>query len=104
MLISQFISHEAEGVDVDASGRNVGVVLVRLDEIEVSAHALGETVMTVKLELSGEDGVEARVRPSPRPNMPKAPSSLTCLNHALGLLSVQQETAVACARPRVLRA
>jgi len=52
---------EAEGVDVDAGGRNVGVVLVGLDKIEVTAHALRETIVTVKLELSGEDGIETGV-------------------------------------------
>ncbi len=52
---------EAEGVDVDASGRNVAVVLVGLDKIEVTAHALRETIVTVKLELSGEDGIETGV-------------------------------------------
>ena len=52
---------KAEGVDVDAGGRNVGVVLVGLDKIEVTAHALRETIVTVKLELSGEDGIEAGV-------------------------------------------
>jgi len=52
---------KAEGVDIDACGRDVGVVLVGLDKIEVAAHALRETIMTVKLELSGEDGIEASV-------------------------------------------
>ena len=52
---------KAEGVDVDASGRNVAVVLVGLDKIEVTAHALRETIVTVKLELSGEDGIETGV-------------------------------------------
>lgn len=52
---------KAEGVDVDAGGRNVGVVLVGLDKIEVTAHALRETIVTVKLELSGEDGIETGV-------------------------------------------
>ena len=53
---------EAEGVYVDASRWYVRVVLVWLDEIEVAAHALRETVVAIELELGGEDGVEAGVR------------------------------------------
>tara|TARA_Y100000389_G_scaffold188089_1_gene210246 strand:+ start:150 stop:488 length:339 start_codon:yes stop_codon:yes gene_type:complete len=56
-----FFRFEAEGVDVDANGRDVGVVLVRLDEIEVATHAFGETVVAIELEFGGEDRVEASV-------------------------------------------
>jgi hypothetical protein len=33
------------------------VVLVRLDEVEVSSFALREAILSVKLELSGDNGV-----------------------------------------------
>lgn len=52
---------EAERVDIDACGGDVGMVLIRLYKIEVTTHALRETIMTVKLELSGEDGIEANI-------------------------------------------
>jgi len=32
-----FLGLEGEGVDVDANGGDVGVVLVRLDQVEVAA-------------------------------------------------------------------
>ena len=48
-------------VNVNTSLGDVGVVLVRLDKIEVSAHALRETIVTVELELGGEDRVETSV-------------------------------------------
>jgi hypothetical protein len=46
---------EGEGIDVDTNGRDVGVVLVRLDLVEVAALALLETIVTVELDL-GNDG------------------------------------------------
>ncbi len=48
---------EGEGVDVDTLVGVSGVVLVRLDEGEVGPFAFRETVLAVKLELSGDDGV-----------------------------------------------
>ncbi len=48
---------EGEGVDVDTLIRVSGVVLVRLDEGEVRTFTFRETVLAVKLELSGDDGV-----------------------------------------------
>jgi hypothetical protein len=48
---------KSKGVDVDTSVRGVSVVLVRLNEVEVSAFALREAVLTVKLELSSDNGV-----------------------------------------------
>ena len=48
-------------VNVNTSLGDVGVVLVRLDKIEVSAHALRETIVTVKLEFGREDRVETAV-------------------------------------------
>jgi hypothetical protein len=44
-----------KGIDVDTSGRDVGVVLVRLDLVEVAALTLLETIVTVELDL-GNDG------------------------------------------------
>jgi hypothetical protein len=48
---------ERKRVNVDTSVRGAGVVLVRLDEVEVSSFALREAILAVKLELSGDDGV-----------------------------------------------
>ena len=52
-------------VNVNTSLGDVGVVLVRLDKIEVSAHALRETVVTIELELGREDRVETGVLVDP---------------------------------------
>jgi hypothetical protein len=46
-----------EGINVDTSVRSLSVVLVRLDKVEVSAFTLRETILAVKLELSGDNGV-----------------------------------------------
>ena len=51
---------EGEGVDVDANRRYVGVVLVRLDQVEVLALTLGESVVAVQLDLGDGDRVVAR--------------------------------------------
>tara|TARA_B110000879_G_C11044167_1_gene460106 strand:+ start:232 stop:663 length:432 start_codon:yes stop_codon:yes gene_type:complete len=48
---------KTEGVDVDTRVRGTGVVLERLDGIEVRTLTLGESVLTVKLELGGDDRV-----------------------------------------------
>jgi len=48
---------KTEGVDVDTRVRGTGVVLERLDGIEVGTLTLGESVLTVKLELGGDDRV-----------------------------------------------
>jgi len=48
---------ERKRVNVDTSVRGAGVVLVRLDEVEVSSFALREAILAVKLELSGDDRV-----------------------------------------------
>ena len=48
---------ESKGVDVDTDGRDVGVVLVRLDLIEVAALTNGETIVTVELDEGSDDGV-----------------------------------------------
>ena len=50
---------EGEGVDVDANRRYVGVVLVRLDQVEVLALTLGESVVAVELDLRDGDRVVA---------------------------------------------
>ena len=58
---------EGEGVDVDTRGRCVAVVLVRLDEVEVAALTLRETVLAVELDLGDGHGVaELRVAVAPR--------------------------------------
>ncbi len=46
---------QGERIDVDTSGRDVGVVLVRLDLVEVAALTLLETIVAVELDL-GDDG------------------------------------------------
>jgi len=48
---------KSEGVDIDTSVRVASVVLVRLDKVEVGSLALGEAVLTVKLELGSHDRV-----------------------------------------------
>jgi hypothetical protein len=48
---------QREGIYVDTSVRSLSVVLVRLDKVEVSAFTLRETILAVKLELSGDNGV-----------------------------------------------
>jgi len=48
---------KSEGVHVDTSVRVAGVVLVRLHQVEVGTLALGEAVLAVKLELSGNNRV-----------------------------------------------
>jgi hypothetical protein len=50
---------KSEGVNVDTSGRDVGVGLVWLDKVEVRTKTLGESVVAVKLELSTNSGVAA---------------------------------------------
>ena len=50
---------ERERVDVDTNGGDVGVVLVRLDQVEVLALTLGEAIVAVELNLGGDDGVLA---------------------------------------------
>ena len=48
---------KSERVEVDAGGWGASVVLERLDEVEVGALTLREAVLSVKLELSGDDRV-----------------------------------------------
>jgi hypothetical protein len=48
---------QSEGIHVDTSVRSLSVVLVRLDKVEVSAFTLRETILAVKLELSGDNRV-----------------------------------------------
>ena len=48
---------QRERIQVDAGVGSTGVVLPRLDEVEVGALALREAVLTVKLELGSHDGV-----------------------------------------------
>jgi hypothetical protein len=48
---------QGERINVDTSVRSLSVVLVRLDKVEVSAFTLRETILAVKLELSGDNRV-----------------------------------------------
>ena len=48
---------ERKRVHIDTGVGSASVVLVRLDEVEVSSFALREAILAVKLELSGDDGV-----------------------------------------------
>ena len=50
---------EGEGVDVDTNGGDVGVVLEGLDQVEVLALTLRETVVAVQLDLGNNRGVLA---------------------------------------------
>jgi hypothetical protein len=53
-----FFGLKTEGVDVDTSLGDIGVVLVRLDKVEVLAEAFGETVVSVELEFRGFGAVD----------------------------------------------
>ena len=58
---------EGERIDVDTRRRRGRVVLVRLDEVEVAALTLRETILAVELDLGDRDGVaELGVRVAPR--------------------------------------
>jgi len=52
---------ESEGIHVDTSDRDIGVVLVRLDKVEVGAESLNKSVVTVKLELGTDGGVSTSI-------------------------------------------
>jgi hypothetical protein len=63
-----FLGLKSEGVNINTSDRDISVVLVRLDKIEVRAESFLESVVTIKLELStdgwvstGIDGTETSV-------------------------------------------
>jgi hypothetical protein len=51
------LGSQSERIQVDTGIGGTSVVLPRLHEVEVSAFALREAVLTVKLELSSDDGV-----------------------------------------------
>ncbi len=51
------LGSQCEGIQVDTGIGGTSVVLVRLNEVEVGSLALGEAVLTVKLELGSDDGV-----------------------------------------------
>jgi hypothetical protein len=48
---------QSKRINIDTSVRGVRVVLVRLNEVEVSSFALREAVLSVKLELSSDNRV-----------------------------------------------
>ena len=52
-----FLRPQRKRINVDTSVRSLSVVLVRLDKVEVSAFTLRETILAVKLELSGDNRV-----------------------------------------------
>jgi len=54
-----FLRPEGKGVHVDTSIGGTGVVLEGLDNVEVRTLSLRDSVLAVKLELSGDDGVLA---------------------------------------------
>ena len=56
-----FLGFKSEGVNVDTSGGNVGVVLVRLDQVEVRSESLLETIVTVELEFGTDGGVSSGI-------------------------------------------
>ena len=51
---------QSERIHVDAHRRNVGVMLVRLDQIEVAAFALTEPILTVELDVCHGHGIASR--------------------------------------------
>ena len=54
-----FLGAKSKGVHVDAAVRGAGVVLERLNNVEVRPFTFREAVLAVKLEFSGDDGVLA---------------------------------------------
>jgi len=52
-----FLGAKGKRIHVDTAVRSTGVVLERLDGVEVRSLTLGEAVLTVKLELSSYDRV-----------------------------------------------
>ena len=48
---------EGEGIHVDTHGRDVGVVLVRLHQVEVATLTLVESIVTVELDLGSHDRI-----------------------------------------------
>ena len=56
-----FLGFKGERVNVDTGGGDVGVVLVRLDQVEVRSESLLETIVTVELELGTDGGVSSGV-------------------------------------------
>lgn len=56
-----FFGLEGEGVNIDTGNWDVGVALIRLDKVEVRTKAFLETIVTVELELSTDDGVTASI-------------------------------------------
>jgi len=51
------LGSQCERIQVDTGIRGAGVVLVRLNQVEVGSLTLREAVLAVKLELSGDDGI-----------------------------------------------
>jgi len=51
------LGSQCEGIQVDTGIGGAGVVLVRLNQVEVGSLTLREAVLAVKLELSGDDGI-----------------------------------------------
>ena len=56
-----FFGFKSKGVNIDASWGDVGVVLVRLDQVEVRSEAFLEAIVAVELEFGTDDGVTASV-------------------------------------------
>ena len=52
-----FLGLEGEGIHVDTDSGDVGVVLVRLDQVEVATLTLVESVMAVQLDLGRHDRI-----------------------------------------------
>jgi hypothetical protein len=48
---------KSKGIDIDTSGGDVSVALIRLNQVEVRTKTLGETIVTVELKLGANDGV-----------------------------------------------
>jgi hypothetical protein len=52
---------KGKGVDVDTSSGNIGVVLIRLNKVEVRTKALLEAVVAIELKLGANNGVASSV-------------------------------------------
>jgi len=48
-------------INIDTGGGNVGVVLVRLDQIEIRSESFLESIVSVQLEFSSNNGISTSV-------------------------------------------
>lgn len=57
-----FLGVEGEGIKIDSISRGAGVVLVRLDVVEVVTISYGESILTIELDVSRVEPVNTSVK------------------------------------------